>query len=183
MLRPGAVAPGPKDPIMLHRALLAATIVALFPAAPALAQSVKLLGEFRDWASYTATESTGPVCFALSRPIEVTPSPDGFTGAWLYITNRPSEGVRNELNLVAGYTFAPDTPATASVGSTVFELFTDKDAAWLLDPTQADNLAGALRAGSTVVFDGTSDQGIRVTQSFSLSGATAASRAIESCTG
>jgi hypothetical protein len=169
---------------MLTRApLVAAAFAVSLTAMPALAQSVKLLGEFRDWAAYTATESTGPVCFALSKPTDVAPSPDASTGAWLYITNRPSEGVRNELNLVAGYTFAPDTPATASVGGTVFELFTDKDAAWLLDPNQADNLAGALRAGSTVVFEGTSDQGIRVTQTFSLSGATAASRAIETCTG
>ena len=129
-----------------------------------MAQSVKLLGEFRDWTAYTATESTGPVCFALSKPTEVTPSPDDFTEAWLYLTNRPSESVRNELNQN-------------------FELFTDKDAAWLLDPNQNDNLASALRAGSTVVIEGTSDKGIRITETFSLSGATAASRAIEGCTG
>lgn len=152
-------------------------------AGPALAQSVKLLGEYRDWTAYSATESTGPVCFALSRPTEVSPSPDDFTEAWLYLTNRPSESVSNELNLVAGFTFAPDTPATASVGGQSFELFTDKDAAWLLDPSQNENLAGALRAGSTVVIEGTSDKGIRITETFSLSGATAASRAIENCTG
>ena len=114
--------------------VFAAVLAGLTFAGSAEAQSVKLLGEFRDWAAYTATESTGPVCFALARPTEVTPSPDGFTGAWLYITNRPSEGVRNELNLVAGFTFAANTPATADVSGQVFELFTDGDAAWLLDP-------------------------------------------------
>lgn len=149
----------------------------------AMAQSVKLLGEFRDWTAYTATESTGPVCFALSKPTEVAPSPDDFTEAWLYLTNRPSESVRNELNLVAGFMFAPDTPATATVSGQSFELFTDKDAAWLADPNQNDNLAGALRAGSSVVIEGTSDKGIRIVETFSLSGATAASRAIENCTG
>ncbi|WP_156342904.1 hypothetical protein [Devosia sp. A16] len=164
---------------------LAALATVLVPALSggAMAQSVKLLGEFRDWTAYTATESTGPVCFALSKPTEVTPSPDEFTEAWLYLTNRPSESVRNELNLVAGFTFAPDTTATATISGQSFELFTDKDAAWLLDPNQNDNLAGALRAGSTVVIEGTSDKGIRITETFSLSGATAASRAIESCTG
>lgn len=149
----------------------------------AMAQSVKLLGEFRDWTAYTATESTGPVCFALSKPTEVSPSPDEFTEAWLYLTNRPSESVRNELNLVAGFMFAPDTPATATISGQTFELFTDKDAAWLLDPNQNDSLAGALRAGSSVVIEGTSDKGIRIVETFSLSGATAASRAIEGCTG
>lgn len=164
---------------------VAAIVTVLVPAlsGAAMGQSVKLLGEFRDWTAYTATESTGPVCFALSKPTEVTPSPDEFTEAWLYLTNRPSESVRNELNLVAGFTFAPDTTATATISGQSFELFTDKDAAWLLDPNQNDSLAGALRAGSTVVIEGTSDKGIRITETFSLSGATAASRAIESCTG
>jgi len=164
---------------------LAAIATVLIPAwsGAAMAQSVKLLGEFRDWTAYTATESTGPVCFALSKPTEVSPSPDEFTEAWLYLTNRPSESVRNELNLVAGFIFAPDTPATATVSGQTFELFTDKDAAWLLDPNQNDNLAGALRAGSSVVIEGTSDKGIRIVETFSLSGATAASRAIENCTG
>ncbi|OEO29716.1 hypothetical protein VW23_024450 [Devosia insulae DS-56] len=169
---------------MKFRALaVIATVLVPALSGAAMAQSVKLLGEFRDWTAYTATESTGPVCFALSKPTEVSPSPDEFTEAWLYLTNRPSESVRNELNLVAGFIFAPDTPATATVSGQTFELFTDKDAAWLLDPNQNDNLAGALRAGSSVVIEGTSDKGIRIVETFSLSGATAASRAIEGCTG
>ena len=168
---------------MTVRALAIAAIALPALATTALAQSVQLLGEYRDWAAYSATESTGPVCFALSKPTEVSPSPDDFSEAFLYLTNRPGEGVRNELNLVAGFTFAPDTPATVSISGQTFELITDKDAAWLLDPSQGENLAGALRAGSTLVVEGTSDKGIRITQTFSLSGATAASRAIESCTG
>jgi len=170
-------------PMPLRRLTIIAALAVPMLAGPANAQAVKLIGEFRDWTAYSATESTGPVCFALSKPTEVTPSPDDFTEAWLYLTNRPSESVSNELNLVAGFTFAPDTPATASVGGQSFELFTDKDAAWLLDPGQNEDLAGALRAGSSVVIEGTSDKGIRITETFSLSGATAASRAIEGCTG
>ena len=92
--------------------------------------------------------------------------------------------MRNELNLVAGYTFAADTPATVTVSGQTFELFTSKDAAWLLNPGQNDALASALRAGSEVVIEGTSDKGIKIAETFSLSGATAASRALEGeCTG
>jgi hypothetical protein len=162
----------------------AAIAIATLLTAPAFAQSVKLIGEFRSWSAYSATEQTGPVCFALTRPTEITPQPDGFTEAYLYLTHRPSLGVRNELNLVAGFTFAADTPATVTVSGQTFELFTSKDAAWLKNPAQNDDLAGALRAGSTVVIEGTTDAGIKVSETFSLSGATAASRAIESdCTG
>lgn len=168
----------------MKRAALGIIAITILSTAPALAQSVRLIGEFRSWSAYSATEQTGPVCFALTRPTEITPQPDGFTEAFLYLTNRPSIGVRNELNLVAGFTFAADTPASATVSGQTFELFTDKDAAWLKNPSENDNLAGALRAGSTVVVEGTTDAGIKVSQTYSLSGATAASRAIEgNCTG
>ena len=166
---------------MTYRARFAAGILAfgILGSVPAAAQSVRLIGDFRDWSAYATSEGAGALCFALSKPTDVTPSPDGYTGAWLYLTNRPAEGIRNEFNLVSGYTFAPDQLATVTVNGQSFELFTENDAAWLLDPAQGDNLAGAIRAGSTLIIDGTSQTGVKVQQVFSLSGATAASRAIE----
>jgi hypothetical protein len=163
--------------------LRAAALAALFclGALPAAAQSVRSLGEFRDWSAYSASEGAGAVCFALSKPLEVTPTPDGYTEAYLYLTHRPAEAVRNEINLVAGFSFAPDTPATLTISGTSYDLFTEGDAAWLLNPAQNDDLAGTIRAGTTLTIEGTTDKGIRVVETFSLSGATAASRAIESC--
>jgi hypothetical protein len=168
---------------MLFRRAAIAVVVSLLAsgvAAPALAQSVQLLGTFKDWAAYSASEGAGAVCFAMSKPSDVDPEPDGYTQAYLYLTHRPAENVSNELNLVAGFEFAPDQPATLTVGSRSFDLFTQKDAAWLLDASQTDTLAGAIRAGNTVVIQGTSSKGILVSETFSLSGATAASRAIDS---
>ena len=165
---------------MILRAAALAALLTL-SVLPAAAQSVRSLGDFRDWAAYSASEGAGSVCFALSKPLEVTPTPDGYTEAFLYLTHRPAESVRNEINLVAGFNFAPDQPATLTVSGKSFALFTQRDAAWLLDSTQNDDLAGALRAGSTVTIEGTSEKGILVTETFSLSGATAASRAIGGC--
>ena len=156
-------------------------ILTAFIVAPAAAQSVQALGEFRDWAAYSASDGAGQVCFAMSKPQDVAPPVDGYGQAYLYLTNRPAEGISNEVNLVAGFNFAPDQPATLTVGGTSFDLFTQKDAAWLLDATRNDDLAGALRAGSTVTIEGTTEKGILVTETFSLSGATAASRAIGGC--
>lgn len=164
---------------MLHRASAAAIALLACSVTTAEAQAVRLIGEFRDWSAYSASEGAGAICFALSKPQEVTPTPDGFTEAYLYLTNRPAEGIRNEFNVVAGFNFAPGSPATVTVSGQSFELFTENDAAWLLDPALGDALAGAIRAGSTLVVDGTTDHGIKVTQVYSLSGATAASRSIE----
>ena len=163
----------------MTRVLPLATALVLLSISAASAQAVRQLGEFRDWAAYTATEGTDPICFAMARPLEVNPTPDGLTDAYVYLTHRPGEETRYEFNLVAGFTFAADTPATVSVSGQSFDLFTEADAAWLLDPAQGQNLASAIRAGSSLVIDGTTDKGIKVQETFSLSGATAASRAID----
>lgn len=165
---------------MIKSAVGLALVASLLLTTSASAQQVRLLGEHRAWTSYAANDAAGAVCFAMTKPEAVTPSPDGYTQAYIYITNRPAENVANEFNLVAGFPFQPDSKATVAVGSNVFNLFTQNDAAWLDDAGQAGNLASAIRAGSSMVVEGTSAAGIKITQTYSLSGATAAQQAINS---
>ena len=166
---------------MLLRALLLAVTATVIMAGSAAAQNVRLLGDYRDWSSYAAADGTGPVCFAMTKPKKVSPEPDGYTAGSLYITNRPGENIANEFNLVAGFTFAPDSTATVNVSGQVFNLFTQNDAAWLDDAGQSATLASAIRAGSSMVVEGTSAAGIKIVETFSLSGATAASQAMSDC--
>lgn len=145
----------------------------------AQAQSVRLLGDFRDWSAYTTSEGASKLCFVLSEPKDVRPTPDGYSNAYLYLTHRPGERIRNELNFVAGYGFADGTPAVMNIGGRSYDLFVEADAAWLNDPAQSDNMAGNMRAGSTLTVQGTTAAGVQVVQTFSLSGITAASRAMD----
>ena len=159
-------------------AIALAAIVTFTTAANA--QQVRLLNESRSWSSYGANDASGAVCFAMSKPESVTPTPDGYTQGYIYITNRPAESVANEFNIVAGFAFQPDSVATVSVGGQKFNLFTQNDAAWLDDAGQSEALATAIRAGSSLVVEGTTAAGIKVTQNYSLSGATAAQQSIKS---
>jgi hypothetical protein len=163
---------------MVSRFVSLVVLASLLSVGSAAAQSVRLLGDFRDWSSYTATDGAGPVCFAMTKPTTVTPTPDGYTQAYLYLTSRPSENVSSEFNLVAGFTFQPDSAATVTVNGQTFNLFTQNDAAWLDDAGQSDALASAIRAGSSLVVEGTTSAGIKVAQTFSLAGSTAASQAV-----
>ena len=147
---------------------------------PAAAQSVRVLGDFRDWSAYATSDSAGMICFVLSKPVETAPEPDGYGPAYLYLTHRPAERIRNELNLIAGYTFSPDSTAELTVGGESYELFTSDDAAWLTDTSLAQDVAGQMRAGTSMVIEGENERGIKIRQTFSLSGVTAASRAIDS---
>lgn len=165
-------------PMIRPSALPLATLLLMAVLTPAQAQSARVLGDFRDWSSYAADDGSGTVCFAMTKPKTTEPTPDGYGEAYLYITNRPSEDVANEFNVVAGYTFQTGSMAVASVGGQDFSLFTQNDAAWLDDAGQSANLAAAIRAGSTVVITGTSAAGTEIVQTYSLSGATAAQQAI-----
>ncbi|MGV8833887.1 MAG: invasion associated locus B family protein [Devosia sp.] len=165
---------------MTKSAVAFALVATLALTSAASAQQVRLLGEYRAWASYGATDGAGAVCFAMTKPESVTPAPDGYTQAYVYITNRPAENVITEFNLVAGFTFQPDSKATVDVGGQVFNLFTQNDTAWLDDAGQASALASAIRAGTSMTVEGISAAGIKVTQAYSLSGATAAQQAIGS---
>jgi len=154
------------------------TMATFLGVAGASAQSVRVLGEFRDWSAFTANDGGGPICFVMSKPKEIEPEPEGYSEAYIYLTHRPSQGLRNEFNMISGYEFAPDSVASATVGGNVYELFTSADAAWLQDSEQGEAFARDLRAGSSLVIEGSSVSGVSVLQTFSLMGATASSRAI-----
>jgi hypothetical protein len=158
-------------PLFAFALILAATL-------PAQAQSARVLGDFRDWSSYAADDGAGTVCFAMTKPKSVDPTPVGGGQAYLYITNRPGEDVVNEFNVVAGYNFQTGSRATVNIGGQSFTLFTQGDAAWLDDSAQAANLAAAVRAGSSMSVTGTDSAGTTIIQNYSLSGATAAQQAI-----
>lgn len=153
-----------------------ALVLVLATALPALAQSARVLGDFRDWSSYAADDGSGTICFAMTKPKTSDPASEG--QGYLYITNRPGEDVVSEINIVAGYTFQTGSVATISVGGQSFALFTQGDAAWLDDSGQSAALAAAIRAGSSLTVQGTNAAGTQVIQNYSLSGATAAQQAI-----
>lgn len=165
-----------RGPAWSGAAILAALLA--LSAAPATAQSVKQLGLFHDWSAYSAPSGTGEICFVVTKPSSVTPSPAGYSQAYLYLTDRPDEKIANEFNLIAGFKLAADQPASLTVDGQTYPLFVRADSAWLKDPTQGGNLAGSIRAGASLVVDLVSDQGTKVRESFSLSGATAASKAM-----
>ena len=168
-----------KLPLKISQMLiLSAVLFALFTFG-AKAQSVQLLGDFKDWSAYATSQGSQKLCFVLSKPKNVSPEPENFTKAYLYLTHRPAQNIRNEFNFVAGFTFAPNSEAILKIGGQSYELFTKDDAAWLADNSNTKNVAGQMRAGSKLIIEGKSTDGTMIVQTFSLSGVTAASRAID----
>jgi invasion protein IalB len=152
----------------------------------ALAQADQptLLGQYGDWGAYTASPGGKKVCFALAKPKTSKTEPVGRKRdqAYLFISTRPSENVRNEVSVIIGYPFKDSSDATAEIGATKFAMYTQKDGAWIKNVAEEVRFVDAMRKGADLTVKGTSGRGTTSTDQFSLKGlAQALDRAEQEC--
>jgi hypothetical protein len=143
-------------------------------AASALAGGAKptLLKQFGDWGAYTASPGGKKVCFAIAKPATSETEPPGKSRnpPYMFISSRPAEKVTDEISIIIGYPFKPNSEATVAIGSTSFALYTQQDGAWIKNSAEEANLIAAMRTGHNAVLKGTSAKGTRSTDVFSLKG-------------
>jgi hypothetical protein len=155
-------------------------------AASAVAGGAKptLLGQFGDWGAYTAAPGGKKVCFTIAKPASSETSPPGKSRnpPYMFISSRPAEKVTDEVSIIIGYPFKPNSEATVAVGTTSFALYTQQDGAWIKNSAEEANLIAAMRAGQNAVLKGISAKGTHSTDVFSLKGlAQALDRSDQDC--
>jgi hypothetical protein len=155
-------------------------------AASAVAGGAKptLLKQFGDWGAYTASPGGKKVCFAIAKPANSETEPPGKSRnpPYMFISSRPAEKVTDEVSIIIGYPFKPNSEATVAIGTTSFALYTQQDGAWIKNSAEEANLIAAMRAGHNAVLKGTSAKGTRSTDVFSLKGlAEAIDRSDQEC--
>jgi hypothetical protein len=180
--KPAATAAKPAAPA----AAKPAAAVAAKPAAPAAGKPVatpaavkpvaddepKLLGQYGEWGAYTASPNGKKLCFALAKPgaSQTNPPNRPRDPAYLFISTRPDEKVKDEISLIIGYSIKPNTDVTAAVGPATFPLYTQADGAWVKNPPDEAKMVEAMRKGGDVVIKGESGRGTKTTDTFSLKG-------------
>jgi hypothetical protein len=143
-----------------------------------------LLGQFGDWGAYTAAPNGSKVCFALGKPKTSQTNPPGRSRdpAYIFVSTRPSENVRNEVSVIIGYPFKEASDATAEIGPTKFAMYTQKDGAWIKNVAEEARMIDAMRKGADLTIKGTSGRGTASTDTYSLKGlAQALDRADQEC--
>ena len=92
-----------------------------------------LLGQYGDWGAYAATPNGHKVCFSIAKPKTSQTNPAGRKRdqAYVFISDRPTENVRNEVSVIIGYPFKPSTDASAEIGADKFAMYTLNDGAWI----------------------------------------------------
>jgi hypothetical protein len=149
----------------------AAAAVPATPLAPGGAQP-KLLGQYGDWGAYTANPSGKKVCFALAKPANSSTSPPNRPRdpAWMFVSSRPAEKVKDEVSVIFGYGLKPNSDANIEIAGGSYAMYTQADGAWVKNAAEEPKLIETMRKGQELTVKGTSVKGTLSTDVYSLKG-------------
>jgi len=160
--------------------LLAGAACLAMATAPTYAQEIKQLGTYKAWTAWTGSDTNGPMCYISASPEDWSPkevngSPVRRSPIHFLVINRKGLGTKNEVQTQVGYPFHPSSAnVTASVDGKTFPMVTEGEAAWLAVEADEATFVEALKAGTKLTVNGTSQKGNKMSDSYSLSGVTAA---------
>lgn len=152
----------------------------------------KVVGSYGDWAVYDAGSGKDRVCYVAAKPEQRDPDDLKRDPGYAFISERPSEGARNEVSFIMGFDVAaPDaepegaakdkkdskekkktkfvTP-TAEIGDAHYELMAKGANLWMKNAAQESALVAEMRKNKTLVVKATSKKGNLTTDTYSLSG-------------
>jgi invasion protein IalB len=161
--------------ISLRSASLAILMAGLAWPTLAVAQqpaSPQLLATYGDWAAYTGNSAGRKVCFALAKPASAETVPPGRPRdpAYLFVSTRPAENIRNEVSVIVGYPLRPNSEATVEIGADKYAMYTQNDGAWIKNAAEEARMVDAMRKGADLVVKGVSSRGTQSTDRYSLKG-------------
>jgi hypothetical protein len=140
------------------------------------------LGTYGAW---NALASTGKdkTCYALGQPKERQPKAKlKDTPAYLFISSRPGEGVRDEVAINLGYPTKDNSAASADIDGDAYDLVTKGTNAWVKNAAKEKEFVAALREGAKLTVKASSARGAATTDTYTLKGLSEAlARAAQEC--
>lgn len=145
----------------------------------ALAQETSKLGTFKSWTAWTGSDANGQMCYISSQPDDSEPT--GVTRGPIHflVIHRKGLGTKNEVQTLIGYPFKAQGKITAAIDGKAYPMIPEGEAAWLASAQDESGFVAALKKGSKLVIKGTSQRGTNTTDTYSLSGVTAAMTEID----
>jgi invasion protein IalB len=152
------------------------TAAAIIVGATAAAAEPAQVAAFSSWKVYTSNEPDGKMCFVAAQPqdskySQVITSRDP---VFFMITSIPAKKIKNEVSTIIGYAFGPNATVQLDIDGMKSSMFTaNTDTAWAMPENEA-SLVNTLKAGAALKVLGTSKRGTMTTDTYSLTGITAA---------
>jgi hypothetical protein len=204
--------------VCVASALLAPAIAATKAAKPAPKSGAKeepakpsLVASFGDWNVFVGEVGKGRICYTLAQPKSREPASLTRDPGYAFISDRPSEGVRNEVSFIMGFDVSggdtaeskPDAkpsekptksdaksktsaaPApVALVDQASFEMLPKGGNLWVKNAAKESALITEMRKGSKLVIKAASLRGHQSIDTYSLGGfAQAMERLQKECPG
>ena len=144
----------------------------------ALAQAATPAPEqFGEWVLAQYTEGRNRTCYMGATPQDSTPKNISRGNVYVNVTHKP--GVRDEVSINFGYTFDANAEVTVTIENQNFKMFTNGSGAWNKAPDDDAKMVKAMAAGTRMTVKGKSNRGTETTDTYSLSGFTAAHTAMD----
>jgi invasion protein IalB len=159
--------------VVRARLLIAGMVFSLGLSSAALAQDVVQAATSADWSLYTDKASPNAFCFVTSEPKSTAPAGAKREAPRSYVSAWPKDGIKSEVSFRMGFPVRA-AAGTAVIGDESFELFARGDRVFIKDATQELKLVDAMKRGSEMTVNVTSERGTAVTDTYSLAGITAA---------
>jgi hypothetical protein len=135
------------------------------------AKTPTAIGSYGDWNAMTAHgQGKDKTCYALAEPKDRQPAKLQRDKAYVFISTRPAEGVRNEVAIILGFAAKDGGAASADIDGDNFELVTKGANAWVKNPAKEKEFVEALKNGSKLIVKAPSAKGNATTDTYSLKG-------------
>jgi len=162
--------------------IFAAAAMSVGLAAHANAQSVELVETQGAWGLYADSATPKQVCFIAAQPQTVEPQGANRGPIYFYISAWPQDGVKTEPSAKVGYPIDANKDMSVTIGDETIKLFAKGERGFVSDAGEESKLIESMKQGSTAVVKATSERGTDTTDTYSLSGISAAlSKMAETC--
>ena len=140
--------------------------------APATPTKPALVGTFGDWGVYVSQSSKSKICYALAQPKDRSPASLKRDSAYVFISNRPGEGVRGEVSMIMGLALKDGAEGgKAEIGNAKFDLVAKGQNAFIKNAAEEGQFVDSLkRRGSRLTIRVPSAKGQVATDTYSLAG-------------
>ena len=142
------------------------------PKASAAAPAGKpnLVATFGEWGVYAANSGKARTCYALGQPKDRQPASLKRDPGYVFISNRPGEGVRNEVSIIMGFEVKPDQDAKLEIGNQSFAMVAKGSNLWVKNAAEEGQVIDALKRGSRLLVKAASLRGNQSTDTYLLTG-------------
>lgn len=128
------------------------------------------IASYGDWGVFFAQGEKSKTCYALAAPKERIPAGLKRDPAYVFISSRPGEHVREEISIIMGFPVKEGATARAEIGGTSFDLVAKGTNAWIKSQADEPHFVDTLKKGSKLIVKAPSVKGNMTVDSYSLAG-------------